>query len=474
LGDVTITNDAAKILNELDVQHPAAKMLVEISKVQQKTVGDGVSRAITFTTELLTRAMELVDSGIHASRIIDGYRIGLRKALTTLDQLAIPVELSDLATLQKVAHTSLASKGNVSCPDLFAEIAAKAIVAASEARGDQYYVDLENVQIIKKEGLDLSATHFINGLIIDKEVVNPNMPKRIEGAKIALIDAALEVVKTEFTAEIRISDPTQMEAFLDEEENLLRQKVEAIAQAGANVVFVQKGIDEAAQHFLAKKGILAVRRVKKSDMDRIGRATGAKIVNRISEISPDSLGVAGKVAEHMVGSDNMVFVEECSGPKAVSILLRGGTKHVVDEAERSLKDALNVIACVVRDPRIVAGGGAIEMALRKAVFTYAATVSGVEQLAAEAFGNALEIVPYILAENGGLQTVDVVGEIRAKQEFNSRIGLNLKTGQVEDCFEAGIVEPLTVIKQGLTAAAETVIILCRIDDVIRAKKTGAR
>jgi thermosome len=397
LGDVTITNDGATILDKAELQHPAAKMLVQIAKGQDEEVGDGTKTTVIFSGELLRHAEELLDKNIHPTVIVSGYRKALAEALKYLYEIAMPIDINDEETLKKIAMTSLTSKAVHEAREYFAELAVKAVKQVAEKRGDKYYIDLDTIQIIKKYGGSLLDSMLIYGVVLDKEVVHPGMPRKVENAKIALIDAPLEIEKPEIDAEIRITDPTQMKAFLEQEEEILKKMVDKIASVGANVVICQKGIDEVAQHFLAKKGILAVRRVKRSDMEKLEKATGGKIVSSIRDLTEKDLGYAKLVEERRVGNDKMVFVEGCKNPKSVTILLRGSSDMVLDEVERSLKDALNVLRNVMREPKIIAGGGAGEVELALKLREYAATIGGKEQLAIEAFASALEEIPMILA-----------------------------------------------------------------------------
>ncbi|MEM4660314.1 MAG: thermosome subunit beta, partial [Thermosphaera sp.] len=363
LGDVTITNDGATILDKAEIQHPAAKMLVQVAKSQDSEVGDGTKRAVVFSGELLKNAEELLAKNIHPTLIIAGYRRAMEEALNILYQIAEPISVDDEEALKKIAKTSLTSKAVHDAREYFAEMAVKAVRQVVELRGDKYYVDLDNVQIIKKYGGALLDSMLVYGVVLDKEVVHPGMPRRVSEAKIALLDAPLEIEKPEIDAEIRINDPSQLKAFLQQEEEILMKLVDKIVEVGANVVITQKGIDEVAQHFLAKKGILAVRRVKRSDLEKLERATGGRIVSNIDDLKPEDLGYAKLVEERKIGEDKMVFVEGCKNPRAVSIVIRGGLERLVDEAERSMRDALSAVADAIKDGRVVPGGGAVEIEL---------------------------------------------------------------------------------------------------------------
>ena len=472
LGDVTITNDGATILDKLDVQHPAAKMLVQIAKAQDDEVGDGTKTCVILAGELLKAAEALLEKNIHPTVIISGYRKALQKTIEFIDMLSKKISIDDIETLKNIAGTALTSKAVHGAREHLAELAVKAVKQVAEKRANKWYVDLDNVQIIKKHGGSIRDTQLVYGIIIDKEVVHPGMPKRIKNAKIALLNTALEIEKTEIDAEIRITDPTKMRAFLEEEERLLKEMVEKIAKTGANVVFCQKGIDEVAQHFLAKHGILAVRRVKRSDMEKLERATGGRIVTNLDELTPEDLGEAELVEERRVGEDKMVFVEGCKNPKAVSILVRAGLERMVDEAERAIKDALNATADVVKDGRIVPGGGAIEVELAKLLRKYASEVGGKEQLAIEAFANSLEAVPRALAENAGLDPVNVIVELRALHEKPEGLpyGINVFTGKPEDMYKLGVIEPASVKANAIKAATEAATLILRIDDIIAASR----
>jgi len=472
LGDITVSNDGATILDEMDVQHPIAKLMVEISKAQDDEVGDGTTSTVVIAGELLKEAEKLLVKNIHPTIIVTGYKKALEKAKEVLKQKAIEVPLDDVEALKKVAMTAMRGKSVAGVREYLAEISVKAVKQVAEERDGEFVVDLDNIQLIKKKGGATIDTKLVYGVIIDKEVVHPGMPKRIEDAKIALLDAPLEIEKTEIDAEIRIHDPEQMQAFLKEEENLLYEKVKKIKEVGANVVFVQKGIDDIAQHFLAKEGILAVRRVKKSDMEKLARATGARIVTKIEDLTPDTLGEAGLVEEREVAGDKMVFVEQCKNPKAVSILIRGGLEKVVDEAERSLIDALSVIADVIEDPYILPGGGAPEAEVAKELRNYAAQLGGRIQLAVEAYANAVEVIPRTLAENSGLDPIDILAELRAAHEKEDgwKYGINVFEGKVADMLELGVLEPLVVKEQALKAATEAATLILRIDDIIAASK----
>jgi len=472
LGDITITNDGATILEEMDVQHPAAKMMVEVAKSQDKEVGDGTTTAVVLAGELLKEAESLLEKNIHPTVIIGGFKKAVEKAKEVLEKIAISVSIDDEEALRKIAMTSMSGKVVAVAKEHLADIAVKAVKQIAEERDGKLFADIDQIQIIKKKGGGLLDTKLIYGIIIDKEVVHPGMPKRVEKAKIALLDCPLEVEKTEIDAEIRITDPEQMRAFLEEEERLLKSMVEKIKNTGANVVFCQKGIDDIAQHYLAKNGILAVRRVKKSDMEKLSRATGGRIVTNIDDLTPNDLGEADLVEERKVADEKMVFVEGCKNPRSVSILIRGGLERFVDEVERAIKDALYVVADVIREPKIVAGGGAPELEVAKALREYAVSVGGREQLAVEAFANAIEVIPRTLAENAGLDPIDILAELRALHEKpeGKWYGVDVFGGKPADMLKLDVVEPLIVKFNAIKSAVESAAMILRIDDIIAASR----
>ena len=471
LGDVTITSDGKTILDEIDVEHPAAKMMVEVAKTQDDEVGDGTTTSVVVAGELLTKAEELLEKNVHPTIIIDGYRKAADKALEVLEKIAIPVDPTDREALKKVAMTAMASKLVSENKEQLAEIAVDAVLHVARKVGDEYRVDLDDIMVEKKPGESITDTKLIKGIVLDKEVVHSGMPKRVENAKIALLNCPLEIEKTEFSAEIRIRDPSQMKAFLDQETTMLKDMVEKIAATGANVVICQKGIDDMAQHFLAKKGILAVRRAKESDMEKLSRATGGRIVTNIDDLKAEDLGFAELVEERKIGDDKMVFIEGCKDPKSVSILIRAGLERMVDEAERAMHDALSVVADVYEKNKIVAGGGAVEAEIAKELRKYAVQVGGREQLAIEAFAEAIETIPKTLAENSGLEQIDIIVELRAAHEKGEVwAGVDVFEGKVANLWEKGVVEPLSVKEQAIKSAAEAAAMILRIDDVIAASK----
>jgi thermosome len=470
LGDITITSDGATILDEIDVQHPAAKMMIEVAKTQDDEVGDGTTTAVIFAGELLKKAETLIDDNIHPSIIISGYQKASEKALETLNKLAIDVDLDDRETLMKLSNTSMRSKAVSSARDHFSGLVIDAIKQIIEERNGEIIADVDNVQIVKKEGKSLEETELVRGIIIDKEVVHSGMPKKIEQPKIALIDAAIEVEKTEFDAEIRIRSPDAIKAFLDQEAEMLKKMVDRIVDSGAKVLFAQKGIDDVAQHFLAKAGILVARRVKKSDMEKLAKATGAKIISNLSDLKESDMGTCEVVEEKKVGDDKMIFVEGCKDPKAVAIFIRAGLERMIDEAERALNDALFVISDVAELAKMVPGGGSIETELSKSVRSYATQVGGREQLAIEAFADALEVIPRTLAENAGLDILDTMVAIKAAHDKDDgfAMGVNVYDEGVVDMLEQGVVEPLVVKLQAVKSAVEVSSMILRIDDVVAA------
>ncbi|RJS80924.1 thermosome subunit, partial [Candidatus Bathyarchaeota archaeon] len=468
-GDVTITSDGRTILDEMDIQHPAAKMMVEVSKTQDNEAGDGTTTAVVLAGELLSKAEELIGKNIHPTIIIDGYKKAAEKALEVLEKIAIPAGSETEEYLKKAAMTSMASKLVAEHREYLADLAVKAILAVAEKENEKYKVDVDDVKVEKKPGESLRDTKLIQGIVLDKEVVHSGMPKRVENAKIALLDTPLEIEKTEFDAKINIESPEQMEAFLKQEEEMLRDMVEKIAAVGANVVLCQKGIDDMAQHFLARKGILAVRRIKKSDIEKLAKATGGKVITNMDDMTPEDLGYASLVEERKIGDDKMTFIEGCKHPRAVTILIRGGTERIVDEAERSLHDALCVVRDIVEEPKVLAGGGAPELEISKMLKRYAETLPGREQLAVRSFAEALEAVPVTLTENAGLDPIDILSELRARHEKGGTwAGIEVHSGKVQDMTEAGVFEPLAVKKQIIKSATEAASMILKIDDVIAA------
>ncbi len=475
IGDVVVTNDGATILDKMDVEHPAAKMIVEVAKTQDKTVGDGTTTAVILAGELLKHAEELIEQKIHPSTVISGYKKALDIALEYLKNIAKPVKLEDKETLKKIVMTALGSKSLGFATEHIADLAIDAVLRVVEERNGKLVADKDSIQIVKKIGKSLLESQLIHGIIVDKEVVHPAMPKRVVNAKIALINAPFEIEKTEFSAEIRIRDPLKIKQFLDEEARILKEMVDKVVSIGANVVFCQKGIDDVAQFFLAKAGILAVRRVKSSDMEKLAKATGARIVTNFEDLSEKDLGRAGLVEEVKVGEDKMVFVQECQNPKAVSILIRAGLERQLDEAERAFNDAIMNMITLIDNMKYVPGGGAVEEALSLKIRKEAAKYPGREQLAMMAFAEALEAIPRTLAENAGLDPVEIITELRSKHEKDGiGYGVNVFSGKIVDMFAEGVIEPVKVKEQALKSSFEAAAMILRIDDVIAAsrKKEG--
>ncbi|MDY6775003.1 MAG: thermosome subunit alpha [Halobacteria archaeon] len=463
LGDVVITNDGVTILDEMDIEHPAAKMIVEVANTQEDETGDGTTSAVVITGELLKQAEDLLDQDVHPTTIAAGYRDAVSKGREILSEKATDVTPDDTETLLKIAQTAMTGKGAETAKDTLGQL----VVDAVQAVEDDGVIDLDNIKIETVVGGGTEDSELVEGMIVDKSRVHSNMPGKVEDAKIALVDSAIEVQETEVDTEINVQSPDQLQSFLDEEEKMLREMVDNIKETGANVVFCQKGIDDMAQHYLAKEGILAVRRAKSSDMDKLARSTGATVVSNVNEIEEDDLGNAGKVEERNIGGDDMIFVEECENPKSVSMILRGGTEHVVDEVERAVDDSLGVVRVTVEEGKVVPGGGAPEVELAMELRDYADSVGGREQLAVEAFADALEVIPHTLAENAGLDPIDSIVDLRSEHDAgNFSSGLDAYTGDIADMEEEGVVEPLRVKTQALESATEAAVMILRIDDVI--------
>lgn len=473
LGDVTITNDGATILKEIDVQHPAAKMMVEIAKATDSEVGDGTTSTVVLAGALLDKARSLIDKDVHPTIIVDGYRKAAQHAIKELEKIAIKVSPEDKESLLKIARTSLATKLVSRDSAYLANLIVDALQLVAEKTPDgKYKVDIDNVKVEKKPGGSILDTKLIKGIVVDKEVVHAGMPKRVENAKIALINAPLEIEKTEFDAKINISDPAQMKAFLDEEANMLKAMVDKIKGVGANVVICQKGIDDIAQHYLAKSGILAVRRVKMSDMEKLAKATGGRIVTTIEEITESDLGYAALVEERKIEEDKWVFIEGCKNPKAVTLLVRGGGQRIVDEAERSVHDAIMTVKDVMEKPAVVAGGGAPEAELALRLREFASSLPGREQLAVQKFAEALESIPLTIAENAGMSPLDVQVELAsAHSQGKLWYGVDALANKVADMYAKEIIEPVAVKEQIIKSATEAASMILRIDDVVSAGKT---
>jgi len=472
LGDVTITNDGATILKEIDVQHPAAKMMVEVAKSVDNEVGDGTTSSVVFAGALLERAEELVNKDVHPSVIVDGYNAAAEQALKLLEKIAVKVDIADKDMLLKITRTSMDSKLVSDDSPVLAQIVVDATKQVAEKTDSGYKVDLDDIKVEKKAGGSMRDTKLIKGIVLDKEVVHAGMPKKVENAKIALINSALEIEKTEMSAEIRISDPQQMQMFLEEENRMLKSMVDKIKSSGANVVLCQKGIDDIAQHYLAKAGVLAVRRVKESDMTKMSRATGARIVNNLDDLTAKDLGAANTVEERKVETDKWVFIEGCKNPKSVSILIRGGSQRVVDEADRSMHDALMVMKDVLENPAIVAGGGAPEAYIANELRQWSSSQEGRAQLAVQKFADAMDAIPLNLAENAGMDPIDTMTELRASQSKGAKwTGVDCRNTKVTDMFKQNVLEPLVVKQQIIKSATEVVSMILRIDDVIASGKS---
>ncbi len=469
LGDVVITNDGATILNEMQIEHPSAKMMVEVAKTQDKSVGDGTTTAVILAGELLKKAEDLLDQDIHPTVITKGFRIAKIRALDVLDRIASYVDIKDEKALHQIAETAMTGKSAEKASKELADISVRAIKKVAETRGNELEIDTDNIKIEKKEGGSINDTNLIDGILVDKEVVHSSMPKRLENVKIALLDSALEVKELEGDAKINIDSPEKMHAFLDEEEKMLREMVDNVINSGANVILCQKGIDDTAQHFLGKSNIMATRRIKKSDMELLARATGARIVSKISDLSKEDLGHAGLVEERKISGDQMIFVEKCRQPRAVTILIRGGTEHVVDEVERAMEDAVKGIASALELKKMVAGGGASEVEVAKELRKHAESFKGREQLAINAFADAMEIIPRSLAENAGLDPIDKLTNLRAVHDKKHVLyGLDIFSGEVKDMIKIGVVEPLKIKLQAVKSASEAAEMILRIDDMISA------
>lgn len=474
LGDVTITNDGATILKEIDVQHPAAKMMVEVSKSIDSEVGDGTTSSVVVAGSLIEKAEELISKDIHPTIIVDGYRKCSIKANEILRNGATKVPPDSKDVLNKIATTSMASKMISGNSELLSKIVVDAVLAVADSAQDRIKVDTDDIKVEKKAGGSINDTTLVQGIILDKEVIHGGMPKRIEEAKIAIVSAPLEIEKTEIDAKINISSPDQMNLFLEQENKMLKGMVDKIVSAGANVLVCQKGVDDIAQHYLARAGILAVRRAKESDMAKLSRATGARIVANLDELSPSDLGYAKLVEERKVETDKWVFIEGCKNPKSVSILVRGGSQRVVDEADRSIHDALMCVKDVVEHPYVVCGGGAPEALVSNRLREWASTLPGREQLAAEKYAEALESIPLTLAKNAGMDVIDTQVQLRSKTANleKPKFGIDVLNAKIADMGSKNIFEPLLIKENVINAATETASMILRIDDVIAASKTN--
>ncbi|MFQ6020742.1 MAG: thermosome subunit beta [Candidatus Aenigmatarchaeota archaeon] len=471
MGDIVITNDGVTILDEMQIEHPAAKMLVEVAKTQDEEVGDGTTTAAILAGELLKKAEGLLDQNIHSTVITRGFKYAKEKSLKILDEIAENVTENDNDVLLNIAKTAMTGKSSERASDHLAKLAVDAIKTVMEKVNGKIEIDTENVKIEKKQGGSAEDTELIRGLVIDKEVVHPGMPKHVKDARIALLDSSLEIEKTETDAQIRITSPDQLQKFLEQEEKILKDMVGKIAASECNVLFCQKGIDDIAQHYLSKKNILTVRRVKKSDIEKLARATGARIVSNLSDLSNEDLGYAGLVEEKKIAGEEMIFIRECKDPKSVSILIRGGTEHVVEEVERAMKDAIGGVASALEVGKIVAGGGSPEEAVANGLRKFAQSYSGREQLAILAFADAIEIIPRTLAENAGLDPIDILVELRSAHDENkTQHGVDVYTGKIVNMREKGVIEPLKIKTQAIKSAAEAAEMILRIDDIISAGK----
>lgn len=476
LGDITVTNDGATIVEQMNVEHPAAKMVVEVAKTQDDQVGDGTTTAVVLMGELLSNAEKLLDQKIHSTVIARGYRMAANKCNQALEKIGKPVGISDKAILKKIASTSMTGKSLGDSKEHIANLAVEALTQIADSDGKTISVDMDNIQVEKKQGTSVADSELIRGIILDKEVVHSGMPKKVEKAKIALVDGAFETKKTETDAEIQITDPLQLQAFVDQEERNLKELVDAVIASGANVLLCQKGIEDLPQHYLAKAGILAARRVKESDMKKLAKATGARIVTSVKDLCRQDIGHAGIVEEKKVSGDQMIFVRDCKSPKAVSILVRGGTEHVVDEAERSIRDALGVVKTSIESGKYIIGGGAAEMELAKELRKYSDSIGGREQLAVDSFADALEVIPRTLAESAGMDSIDTLVSLRSRHEKKDGVnqGVCVLEAKISDMASKNVFEPLKLKTHVINSATEATEMILRIDDVISAsKKSGS-
>ena len=471
MGDITVTNDGVTILEEMQIEHPAAKMIVEVAKTQEDEVGDGTTTAVIIAGDLLKQAESLIEQNVHPTVIAKGYRMAAEKSIAILNDLAEKISEKDDAILKKIAMTAITGKGAESAKEKLSDIAVKAVKRVSERSEKGFVFDKENIKLEKKIGGAVEDAEQIDGLVIEKEIAHPGMPKVVANARIALIDSAIEIKDTEIDAKISITDPSQMQAFLDQEEKMILKMVDQIASSGANVVFCQKGIDDIAQHFLAKKGIVAARRVKQSDMEAIARATGASIMTSLDDLSDKDLGKAGLVEEKRICDDDTIYITGCRNPKSITVLIKGGTIHVVAEAKRAMTDAIGDVAAALKTGTVVAGAGAPEIEVARQLRKFANSLSGREQLAVLAFANALEIVPRTLAENAGLDPIDVLTELKAAHDQKRKwAGIDVFRGKVIDSWNAGVIEPLKIKTQAISSASEVAQMILRIDDVIAGGK----
>jgi thermosome len=471
LGDITVTNDGVTILREMNIEHPTGKMVVEIAKTQEDEVGDGTTTAVVLAGELLKRAEALLDQEIHPTIIAKGYRLANEKAQEILNRMAENVKREERSMLLKVATTATTGKGAEVAKDHLADLVVSAVLAVADREDGSYAVDKDAIKIEKKVGSSVEQSELINGILLDKERCHPNMPRKIQGARILLLDTALEIRNTETEAKITITDPEKLQAFLDMEESMVKRMTDKVVLSGANVLICQKGIDDIAQHFLAKANILALRRVKKSDLERLAKATGARIISNLDDIAKQDLGAAGVVEELTVGDEPMTSVRECKHPRAVTLLARGGTTHVIAEVERAMEDAIGVVTATLQSGKVVAGAGAPEMELARQLRSYANALSGREQLAVQAFADAMEVIPRTLAENAGIDPIDAMTELKAAHGKGEKwAGINVFTGKKMDAWKQSIIEPLKIKTQAVSSAAEVAVMILRIDDVITGEK----
>ncbi|MCK4366528.1 MAG: TCP-1/cpn60 chaperonin family protein [Thermoplasmata archaeon] len=473
MGDVVITNDGATILKEIDIEHPAAKMVVEVAKTQDDEAGDGTTSAVVLAGELLKKSEDLIEQNVHPTIVVNGFRMAAEKAMNVLDKMAVNVRRNDRKRLINIATTSIGGRSMGAIRDHLATMAVDAVSKIVEERDGRFIADTDNIKVEKKHGASVLESELIDGMIIDKERVHPRMAKWVKNAKIALINSALEIKKTEVDAKIQITDPSQMERFLQEEEKTLKRMVDKLKKSGANAVFCQKGIDDLVQHYLAKDGMYALRRIKKSDMDKLSKATGGKIVTNLDDLGRQELGKAGLIEEKKIGDDDMTFVTGCKDSKAVSIIIRGGTEHVVDEIERALHDAIRVVGVAIEDGKAIPGGGATEIEVSLRLRDYASTVGGREQLAIETFADALEIIPWTLGENAGLDSIDLLIELKSKHEgkkANKNAGVDVYSGKVKDMIKLNVIEPIRVKTQAIKSATDVAAMILRIDDIIASRK----
>jgi len=467
MNDVTVTNDGVTILEEMQIEHPAAKMIVEVAKTQEDEVGDGTTTAVVIAGELLKNAEALIEQEVHPTVIARGYRLAEKKAQEILNSMAEDVSIKDIAILNKIAMTAMTGKGAENAKEKLADLTVTAVTTVIEDNGLGLFFDKDNIKIEKKVGSSVEDSELVKGIVLDKERVHSGMPVRVEDAKIALVDSAIEIKSTEIDAKIQITDPSQMQAFLDKEEEMLRDKVDKIISSGANVLICQKGVDDLAQHFLAKQGIYTIRRVKQSDIIALSKATGAKIVTNLEDLGKDDLGNSGLVEEVKVGDEQMTYVRDCKNPKSVTLLIRGGTEHVVDEVKRAVTDAVGDVASALKVGKVVAGAGSPELELGKELMKYAGSLSGREQLAVEAFAKAMEVIPRTLAENAGIDPIDSMTELKAAHDKKQTwAGINVFTGKVMDAWKQGVIEPLKIKTQAVSSASEVAVMILRIDDII--------